>query len=129
IATLVAVAACLLLAFGAGGSEGTGGMIIWRLFGATNQILASLTLLVVSVMLIKMGRPSIYTIVPMIFVLLTSFLGGVIQLLDFWRQGKLLPVVPDLMGWGVSVLVVLVAAAVVSNRKRGEQQADTEACQ
>jgi len=127
IATLVAVAACLLLAFGAGGSEGTGGMIIWPLFGATNQILASLTLLVVSVMLIKMGRPSIYTIVPMIFVLITSFLGGVIQLMDFYRQGNFLLVVLDFIVLVVSVLVMLEAASVVSKLKRGEQQADTQA--
>src|SRR5690606_31447133 len=127
IATLVAVAACLLLAFGAGGSEGTGGMIIWPLFGATNQILASLTLLVVSVMLIKMGRPSIYTIVPMIFVLITSFLRGVIQLMDFYRQGNFLLVVLDFIVLVVSGLVMLQAASVVSKLKRGGQQADTQA--
>ena len=47
LATVVAVAACLLLAFGAGGASGTGGLIIWPLFNSTNQILAGLTLLVI----------------------------------------------------------------------------------
>jgi len=41
----VAVAACLGLAFGAGGPSGEGGMLIWPLFGTTNQLLAGLTLL------------------------------------------------------------------------------------
>ena len=54
VATLVAVGCCLLLAFGAGGASGSGGMIIWPLLVLTNQILASLTLLVISVMLIKL---------------------------------------------------------------------------
>ena len=126
IATLVAVAACLLLAFGAGGSEGTGGMIIWPLFGATNQILASLTLLVVTVMLMKMGRPSIYTMVPMIFVLITSFLGGILQLFDFYRQGNYLLVFLDFIVLVVSVLVMLEAASVVSKLKKGVQPADTQ---
>ena len=125
-ATLVAVAACLLLAFGAGGSEGTGGMIIWPLFGATNQILASLTLLVVTVMLMKMGRPSIYTMVPMIFVLITSFLGGILQLFDFYRQGNYLLVFLDFIVLVVSVLVMLEAASVVSKLKKGVQPADTQ---
>jgi carbon starvation protein len=38
VATLTAVAACLALAFGAGGAEGTDGMDIWLLFGTTNQL-------------------------------------------------------------------------------------------
>jgi carbon starvation protein len=51
VATIIAVGACLLLAFGAGGASGSGGLIIWPLFGSTNQMLAGLTLLVISVML------------------------------------------------------------------------------
>ena len=70
-ATGLAVLACLLLAFGAtppGAPLGTGGMAIWPLFGTTNQLLAGLTLLVISTILVKLGRPSRYTLVPMVFV-------------------------------------------------------------
>ena len=63
----------LALAFGAGGASGTGGMALWPLFGSTNQILAGMTLLIISVMLIRLGRPSIYTVAPMLFVLAMSF--------------------------------------------------------
>jgi len=118
VATLVAVAACMLLAFGAGGSSGAGGMIIWPLFGATNQILASLTLLVITVMLIKMGRLSYYTMIPMIFILITSFLGGMIQLLAFYDAGNYLLVALDFVVLVVSVLVMLEAASVVSKIKK-----------
>jgi len=123
VATLVAVAACLLLAFGAGGSSGAGGMIIWPLFGATNQILASLTLLVITVMLIKMGRPSYYTMIPMIFILITSFLGGMIQLLAFYNAGNYLLVALDFIVLVVSVLVMLEAASVVSKIKKDQAAA------
>lgn len=118
VATFVAVVACLLLAFGAGGSSGAGGMIIWPLFGATNQILASLTLLVITVMLIKMGRPARYTLIPMIFVLVTSFLAGMIQLVDFYKQGNYLLVVLDFIVLVVSVLVMLEAASVVNKLRK-----------
>ena len=50
-ATLIAVGTCVLLAFGAGGASGKGGMLIWPLFGASNQLLAALTLLTVSIYL------------------------------------------------------------------------------
>lgn len=126
-ATLIAVAACLLLAFGAGGSSGAGGMIIWPLFGATNQILASLTLLVITVMLMKMGRPAIYTLVPMIFVLITSFLAGLIQLVDFYQAGNYLLVTLDFVVLVVSVLVMLEAASVVSKLRKDKAAAASDA--
>lgn len=126
-ATLIAVGACLLLAFGAGGSSGAGGMIIWPLFGATNQILASLTLLVITVMLMKMGRPAIYTLVPMIFVLITSFLAGLIQLVDFYQAGNYLLVTLDFIVLVVSVLVMLEAASVVSKLRKEKAAAASDA--
>ena len=48
---------------------GSGGMLIWPLFGTTNQLMAGLTLLVVSVMLLKSGRSVWYTLLPMAFLL------------------------------------------------------------
>ena len=39
------------------GSGGTGGMVIWPLFGTTNQILAALTLAILAVMLTRKRRP------------------------------------------------------------------------
>ncbi|WP_105188361.1 carbon starvation CstA family protein [Pseudoalteromonas sp. T1lg48] len=121
IATLVAVGCCLLLAFGAGGSSGSGGMIIWPLFGSTNQILASLTLLVISVMLIKAGRPAIYTLIPMVFVLTMAFFAGLIKLVEYYEQGNWLLVSLDAIVLVVSVLVMLEAWSVIVTHRRDEQ--------
>lgn len=120
VATLVAVGTCLLLAFGAGGSSGSGGMIIWPLFGSTNQILASLTLLVISVMLIKLKRPAIYTLVPMVFVLVMAFFAGIIKLKEYWLAKNYLLVFLDAVVLIVSVLVMLEAAAVIKRFRRGD---------
>ncbi|WP_125716094.1 carbon starvation CstA family protein [Pseudoalteromonas rubra] len=117
LATLVAVGCCLLLAFGAGGASGSGGMIIWPLFGSTNQILASLTLLVISVYLIKLGRPAKFTLIPMIFVILMAFFAGVIKLGEYYEQGNWLLVALDIIVLVVSVLVMLEAWSVVSKLK------------
>ena len=117
-ATLVAVTCCLLLAFGAGGASGSGGLIIWPLFGSTNQILAGLTLLVVSVMLIKLGRPARYTLVPMVFVMVTSCWAAVLKLLEFWRDGNWLLVTIDVVVLVTSVMVILEAISVISKFRR-----------
>jgi carbon starvation protein len=66
IAGTVGIAAALLLAITQAG--GKGGLILWPLFGTTNQLVASVTLLIVSVWLQKTGRPIRYTLAPMLFV-------------------------------------------------------------
>ncbi|MCF6436817.1 carbon starvation protein A [Pseudoalteromonas sp. MMG022] len=122
VATLLAVGCCLLLAFGAGGASGSGGMIIWPLFGSTNQILASLTLLVISVYLIKLGRPAKYTLIPMSFVLLMAFFAGLIKLQEYYQQGNWLLVVLDVIVLVVSVLVMLEAWSVMAKHRRNQTQ-------
>ena len=120
VATLLAVGACLLLAFGAGGSSGTGGMIIWPLFGATNQILAGMTLLIISVLLIKLGRAPYVTLLPMLFVLTMSFLAACMTLVQFFRDGNYLLVVLDVIVLATSLLVMLEAGGVIAaHRRRG----------
>jgi carbon starvation protein len=118
VATLIAVGTCLLLAFGAGGSSGAGGLVIWPLFGSTNQILAALTLLIISVLLLKLGRPVRYTFIPMIFVLFMAFWAGVVKLIDFYRDGNILLVVIDFIVLVTSVLVMLEAASAMRNYRQ-----------
>ena len=113
-ATLIAVTSCLLLAFGAGGASGSGGLTIWPLFGSTNQILAGMTLLVISVMLIKLGRPAKYTMMPMVFVLFTSCWAAIIKLMEFWAAGNWLLVTIDIVVLVTSLLVILEAISVIS---------------
>lgn len=120
-ATLTAVGLCLWLAFGAGSAPGEGGMEIWPLFGSTNQILASLTLLVLTVLLIKLGRPAFYTGIPMVFVLIMAFLAGLIQLGEYWRAGEWTLVVIDSLVLIVSILVMLEAVSVILKHRRAAQ--------
>ncbi len=118
LATLVAVGSCLALAFGAGGASGSGGLTIWPLFGSTNQILAGLTLLVISVMLIRLGRPARYTLIPMIFVLITSSWAAVLKLIEWYQVENWLLVTIDLVVLVTSVMVILEAGSVISSYRR-----------
>ena len=105
-ATLLAVLSCLLLAFGAGGADGSGGLLIWPLFGTTNQLLAGLTLLVITIMLVKRGRPAIYTLAPLVFLLVMTLFALLIQLKSFYEKQDWFLLALD--------LVVLVAALLVT---------------
>lgn len=124
VATGIAVGACLALAFGAGGKEGTGGMIIWPLFGATNQILAGMTLLVISVYLIKKKRPASVTLIPMVFVLVMAVLAAGITFLKFLSEANYLLAAINAIVLVTSVMVILEASSViVQERKKRSGQA------
>lgn len=66
VAGAVGISAALLLAITQGG--GNGGLALWPLFGTTNQLVAGVTLLIISVWLQRRGKSPVYTLVPMIFV-------------------------------------------------------------
>jgi len=117
VATFVAVGSCLLLAFGAGGG-GSGGLIIWPLFGTSNQLLAGLTLMVITVYLIKLKRPIMYTAIPLTFLLAMTVPALIIQLAGFWRAENYLLVVMDLLILGASVLVALEALSALVRARR-----------
>ncbi|MBF7052058.1 carbon starvation protein A [Halomonas sp. KAO] len=125
IATLLAVGSCLLLAFGAGGADGSGGLIIWPLFGTTNQLLAGLSLLVVTVMLVRLGRPMWFTLAPLVFLLVVTIIALLLQLRSFFEQGNYFLLVLDIV---VLVAAILVSLECVSALKRikGEAPAQQE---
>src|SRR5690606_5703837 len=87
VATVIVLAVCLGLAFSAG-ADGSGGMIIWPLFGTTNQILAGLTLSILAVMLMRKRRPVLPIVIPLLFVLVVSVYAALIQLGTFHRDGN-----------------------------------------
>ncbi|MGE6605459.1 carbon starvation CstA family protein [Halomonas sp. NPDC076908] len=122
IATGLAVGSCLLLAFGAGGADGSGGLIIWPLFGTTNQLLAGLTLLVITVMLVRMRRPMWFTLAPLCFLLVMTILALLIQLRTFWNQGNMFLLVLDIVVLVAAIMVAMECASALK-RSRAEMAA------
>ena len=99
LGTVLALGVCMALAFGAG-SGGSGGMVIWPLFGTTNQLLAALTLAIITVILIRKGRNPWFTGIPMVFLLIMSVYALVVQLGTFYNDGNWL-----LLGMDIVILI------------------------
>ena len=127
VATLLAVGSCMLLAFGAGGLKGDGGMLIWPLFGTTNQLMAGLTLLVVTVMLLKAGRKVWFTLLPMAFLLFVSIVALLLQLRTFYTDGNWLLVVLDLVILACSILASLECISVLKQNWGSRNRSGVEA--
>lgn len=85
VAGAVGIAAALLLAVTQAG--GTGGLILWPLFGTTNQLVAGVTLLVVSIWLKRRGKPVVYTAAPMVFVAAATLLAMTGEVLGYFGDG------------------------------------------
>ena len=126
VATGLAVSACLILAFGAtppGQPLGTGGMAIWPLFGTTNQLLAGLTLLVISTILVKLGRPSRYTLPPMVFVTTMALASALIQVRNLFAAGQYVLLAIDIAIIICAIFVMLEASSALMRERRAAQTA------
>ena len=65
-------------------TAGKGGLILWPLFGATNQLLAGLAFLVISFWLWRRRLPVFFVALPMVFMLIVPAWALVIQLEGFF---------------------------------------------
>ncbi|MGM8213758.1 carbon starvation CstA family protein [Virgibacillus sp. W0430] len=86
VATSVAVissAALVLLPEGPKGF-GSGGYLLWPLFGTANQLLAGISLLLIAVWLKRLGRNYAIAIVPMLFVMVMTLWAMFKQVLFEW---------------------------------------------
>ena len=122
-ATFIAVATALLLAFSGGG--GTGALALWPLFGALNQLLAGLALLVITVWLARSGKPIFYTVVPMVFMVAMTGWAMKINLVRFFETGQWMlfgigTVIAILQSW-----MVVEGIIVLVRVKRGKPQGET----
>jgi len=78
------------------------GLILWQLFGATNQLLAAMGLLIATVYLYKKGKPIVYTFIPMMFML------AVTTTAMFTKLGKFLHAAPPNRPLIITALLLLV---------------------
>ena len=86
VATSIAVGASAALVLLPQGPQGfgSGGFLLWPLFGTSNQLLAGISLLLITIWLKKQKRNYLVTLVPMIFLLLMTFWAMIQQVVFGW---------------------------------------------
>jgi carbon starvation protein len=77
----------------------------WKVFGASNQLLAALSLLGIAVWLRRRGRKPWYTLVPMAFVMTATVVALFANAVDTAK--------PDVLR-ALSVVLLAVASAIVA---------------
>ncbi|WP_373895848.1 carbon starvation protein A [Virgibacillus sp. CBA3643] len=122
VATTVAVvssAALVLLPQGPNGF-GSGGYLIWPLFGTSNQLLAGISLLLISIWLKRQGRNYAITLIPMIFLMFMTLWAMFQQVFFEWAwygtDSDMLLFVVGAIIFVFAVWIVLTAFNVLTNK-------------
>lgn len=111
VAAGIAVVSAYLMAFRGSAN------LIWPLFGATNQMLAGLALLTITVYLVKKNKPIGYTMIPMIFMIIMTTWGMVANFRSYLAAGNMLLTVIN----GLIILLelwMIVEAVTVLSKSR-----------
>jgi carbon starvation protein len=90
---------------------------IWPVFGASNQLVAALALIVVSSYLVGVRRPKKYTIYPAYFMLITTLGALIYQGYHFFRGGSLLLGIVSLILIILALIIVYDARAILFKKQ------------
>jgi len=119
-ATIIAVVTALILAFYNG--SGKGALTLWPLFGATNQLLAGLALLVVTIYLARKKVGLAYTGIPMVFMIFMTGWAMILNIQKFYNTSNWL-----LLCIGLAVLILeiwmIIESIIVLKAHYGEEMA------
>jgi carbon starvation protein len=117
IASAIACLAMGLFAFYRVGDR-PAGLILWELFGTTNQILGGLTLLAITVYLMRRRKPVVYTLIPMAFMLVSTVTAMVLKIRQFYFEGHRLLLVLGSVILIMAIWLTCEAALRMTTRRR-----------
>lgn len=117
VATFIAVGLAFGLTFSTG-TDGSGGMLIWPLFGTTNQLMAALTLSILIVILTSLRRPTWPVAIPLVFVSVMSLWAAILQVRTLFEAGNWLLLVIDLVIIVCAIWVIVEAVSSISRARK-----------
>ena len=94
-ATVIAIVPAIMLAFWNLSEPGTGtvrqaGWVLWPIFGASNQMLGALTLMVLTLYYWQKKKPILPLLLPMLFILVLTFSALIVNAIKFSGENSLL---------------------------------------
>lgn len=120
VATGLAVGGICFFSFYRVGDQ-PAGLVLWTLFGVTNQLLAGLTLLVVTLYLRQRGRNPWFTALPMLFMLISTVTAVIEHLAEFWRKEQHLLII---VGSALLLTAIGIVVEGIRTYRRGERYDD-----
>ena len=91
---------------------------IWPIFGSANQLIAALTLIVITSWFLSKRKPVLYTIVPMLFMLVTTIAALVLKIIEYVKIKEALLLVIACVLLALAVFVLFEAALAIRKTLR-----------
>lgn len=104
LSTGLVVAAAAVLTMGKGSGSQPLWAMLWPVFGASNQLVAALALLVISAWLLRHHRRAVMTLIPAAFMLTTSLAALILQMVNHWTEHRWLL---------IAITALLIATALI----------------
>ena len=95
IATILAIVPAVILTLWSIPDPVSGSMkqtawVLWPIFGATNQMLAALTLMTLTLYFWQRKKPILPLLIPMLFIMIITFTSLLLKVHAFYAQGNIL---------------------------------------
>ncbi|HTS02394.1 MAG TPA: carbon starvation CstA family protein [Thermoanaerobaculia bacterium] len=88
---------------------------LWQMFGASNQLMAALSLLVVTVWLKSEGRNPGFALYPMLFMYFTTLFATVVTARNLYVTIAANPAMSGLPVWGAWAMIIVAALLLVAS--------------
>jgi len=95
--------------------------VLWPIFGASNQMLAALTLMVLTLYFWQRKKPILPLFIPMLFIMLITFIALIIKAQSFHSQGNTLLFSINLVMIGLIIWMVFEGMLIVKGKFGSEK--------
>ena len=98
------------------GSMKQSAWVLWPIFGASNQMLAALTLMILSLYFWQREKPVLPLLIPMLFIMVITFTSLVMKAQSFHAQGNLLLLCINLIMLGLIIWMIIEGILIVQKK-------------
>ncbi len=121
IATVLAVVPAVILSIWSipdpiSGSMKQTAWILWPIFGASNQMLAALTLMILTLYFWKQAKPILPLFIPMLFIMVISTTALIIKAQSFHAEGNMLLLCINLIMLGLIIWMIIEGMIIMQHK-------------
>ena len=126
VASAIVAGLAFMLAVGSYGGK-PAGLILWPLFGTTNQLLASLVFATITIYLLKRKGPTLLTTIPLVLVSITTVCAMIWNIKSYIQDGNwVLFIIGSTILIAGFVLIYLSCSSYVRTRKQLSSESTKE---
>ena len=123
VATFLAVVPAAILTMWSIPDPVTGSMkqaawVLWPIFGASNQMLAALTLMILTLYFWKQKKPILPLLIPMLFIMVITFTALIMKTQSFHTQGNMLLLGITLIMLGLIIWMLIEGLLIVQQKMK-----------